>query len=152
MHFRLLGDQRIPSRTESVHVFLLLNSTAKIGLGAWTVGVFRAGVVHLLGGSGDLTSSYFMDLSLPFGVLISLLATYLLSPPTLQVAYRYFSQAVSLFRSTRRYGTLLKGDLRLMIVPITSTQRVQSTYIVECRVSVLGIVIMIWESIPHNST
>ena len=33
------------------------------------------------------------------------------------------------------------------------SQRVQSTYIiVECRVSVLGIVIMIWESIPHNST
>ena len=32
------------------------------------------------------------------------------------------------------------------------SQRVQSTYIVECRVSVLGIVVMIWESIPHNST
>ena len=31
------------------------------------------------------------------------------------------------------------------------TQRVQSTYIVECRVSILGIPIMIWGSIPHNS-
>ena len=30
------------------------------------------------------------------------------------------------------------------------TQRVQSTYIAE--VSILGIVILIWESIPHNST
>ena len=26
------------------------------------------------------------------------------------------------------------------------------TYIVECRVSILGITIMIWEGIPHNST
>ena len=32
------------------------------------------------------------------------------------------------------------------------SQRVQSTYIVECRVSILGITIMIWEGIPHNST
>ena len=32
------------------------------------------------------------------------------------------------------------------------TQRVQSTYIVECRVSVLGIGIMIWKTIPHNTT
>ena len=32
------------------------------------------------------------------------------------------------------------------------TQRVQSTYIVECRVSMLGTVVMIWENIPHNST
>ena len=37
---------------------------------------------------------------------------------------------------------------KVTIVP----QRVQSTYIVECRVSILGIVIMIWESTPHNST
>ena len=29
-----------------------------------------------------------------------------------------------------------------------SPKRVQSTYIVECRVSILGIGIMIWESIP----
>ena len=32
------------------------------------------------------------------------------------------------------------------------TQRVQSNYIVECRASILGITIMIWGSIPHNST
>ena len=32
------------------------------------------------------------------------------------------------------------------------TQRVQSTYMVECRVSILGITIMIWGGIPHNST
>ena len=32
------------------------------------------------------------------------------------------------------------------------SQRVQGTYIVECRVSILGIAIMIWESIPHNTT
>ena len=31
-------------------------------------------------------------------------------------------------------------------------QIVLSTYIVECRVSILGITIMIWESIPHTST
>ena len=31
--------------------------------------------------------------------------------------------------------------------------RVQSTYnIVECRDSILGIVIMLWKGIPHNST
>ena len=30
--------------------------------------------------------------------------------------------------------------------------RVQSTYIVGCRVSILGSRIWIWESIPHNST
>ena len=30
------------------------------------------------------------------------------------------------------------------------TQGVQSTYIVECRVSILGITIMIWEGTPHN--
>ena len=29
---------------------------------------------------------------------------------------------------------------------------VQSTYTVECRVSIFGITIMIWGSIPHNST
>ena len=44
----------------------------------------------LLGGSGDLVSSCFGDISIitpirvPFRVLISLLITYLLSPPTLQ--------------------------------------------------------------------
>ena len=32
------------------------------------------------------------------------------------------------------------------------TQRVQSTNMVECRVSILGITIMIWGSSPHNST
>ena len=31
-------------------------------------------------------------------------------------------------------------------------QRVQSTDIVDSRVSILGLVIMIWEFIPHNST
>ena len=45
----------------------------------------------LLGGSGDLVSGYFKDykyhipIRVPFRVLISLLITYLLSPPTLQV-------------------------------------------------------------------
>ena len=34
----------------------------------------------------------------------------------------------------------------------TLPQRVQGTSIVECRVSILGITIMIWGSIPHNST
>ena len=34
----------------------------------------------------------------------------------------------------------------------SATQRVQRTYIVECRVSILGITIMIWGSIPHTST
>ena len=38
---------------------------------------------------------------------------------------------------------VLKGLIRL-----PQTQRVQSTYMVECRVSVLGIIIMIWGSIP----
>ena len=37
-------------------------------------------------------------------------------------------------------------------IPCKKTQRVQSTYIVDCRVSILGIHIMIWESIPHKST
>ena len=32
------------------------------------------------------------------------------------------------------------------------SQRVLSTYMVECRVSILGIIIMVWEGIPHNST
>ena len=36
--------------------------------------------------------------------------------------------------------------------PETLTQRVLSTYIVECGVSILGITTMIWGSIPHNST
>ena len=31
-------------------------------------------------------------------------------------------------------------------------QRARSTYMVECRVSILGITIMVWEGIPHNST
>ena len=31
-------------------------------------------------------------------------------------------------------------------------QKVLSTYMVECRVSILGITIMVWEGIPHNST
>ena len=46
----------------------------------------------LLGGSGDLVSRSFRHLKVPItpiripsGVLISLLVTYLLSPPTLQV-------------------------------------------------------------------
>ena len=32
------------------------------------------------------------------------------------------------------------------------SQRVLSTYMVESRVSVLGVTIMIWGSMPHNST
>ena len=50
---------------------------------------------NLLGGSGDLLSSYFYrvistitPIRVPFRVLISLLTTYLLSPPTLQVVYK----------------------------------------------------------------
>ena len=39
------------------------------------------------------------------------------------------------------------GDAK--IIPKVS---IQSTYIVECRVSILGITIMIWESIPYNGT
>ena len=35
---------------------------------------------------------------------------------------------------------------------VCQTQRVQSTYMVECRVSILGITIMIWGGIPHNGT
>ena len=38
------------------------------------------------------------------------------------------------------------------ILQETLTQRVQSTYVVECRVSILGITIMILGSIPHSST
>ena len=30
-------------------------------------------------------------------------------------------------------------------------QRVQSNYIVECRVSLVGIAVLIWGSMPHNS-
>ena len=33
-----------------------------------------------------------------------------------------------------------------------ATQRVLSTYMVECRVSILGLTIMIWGGMPHNST
>ena len=48
--------------------------------------------IPILGGSGDLVTGYFRDLlstitpiRVPFRVLISLLTTYLLSSPTLQV-------------------------------------------------------------------
>ena len=49
-------------------------------------------------------------------------------------------------------GAQLSFTLFLNSLIVALTQRVQSTYIVECRVSILGIVIMIWGSIPHNST
>ena len=39
-----------------------------------------------------------------------------------------------------------------IVPPPTLTQRVQSTDIVECRVSVLGVAIMIWGRMPQNST
>ena len=36
--------------------------------------------------------------------------------------------------------------------PLLFSQRVLSTYMVECKVSILGITTMVWEGIPHNST
>ena len=39
-------------------------------------------------------------------------------------------------------------DLRLLF----PSQRVQSTYIVECRDSILRITMMVWRSVPHNGT
>ena len=33
-----------------------------------------------------------------------------------------------------------------------NSQRVLSTYMVECRVSIIGITIMLWVSIPHTGT
>ena len=44
------------------------------------------------------------------------------------------------------------GSTRAWLVWDCTTQRVLSTYIIECRVSILGITIMIWGSISHNST
>ena len=36
--------------------------------------------------------------------------------------------------------------------PMTQAQPGRATHVVECRVSILGITIMIWGSIPYNST
>ena len=46
---------------------------------------------------------------------------------------------------------LMSGQDRAGI-PIAQTDRVLSTSILECRVSISGITIMIWGSIPHIST
>ena len=42
--------------------------------------------------------------------------------------------------------------IRMLYTYIEQAQRVQRTYIVECRVSILGITITLWVSIPHNNT
>ena len=45
-----------------------------------------------------------------------------------------------------------EGSSSRVLCQLLLSQSVLSTYIVECRVSMLGITIMIWGSIPHNST
>ena len=56
----------------------------------------------------------------------------------------------------RCQGAGIKISVTLYYEPVSGglgcTQRVLSTYMVECRVSILGITIMVREGIPHNST
>ena len=47
---------------------------------------------------------------------------------------------------------LLKNEVPKNRIRMVLSQKVQSTNIVECRVSILVITIVIWGSIPHNST
>ena len=73
--------------------------------------------ITILGGPGDLLSSYFYGvistitpIRAPFRVLISLLTTYLLSPPTLQVLTKSHDPPRRVFGLSHQRSSLVLQD------------------------------------------
>ena len=70
------------------------------------------------------------------------MATFILAVPLSELWISRGSGTQCPIRSRSALGTRNK----------TPSQRVLSTYMVECKISIFGITIMIWGSMPHNST